>query len=63
MSRSELGELYFIAAMMGLILIVSFIAVFFFVKTYRKEMREKEERVRESEAAADAEEERNDAAS
>lgn len=47
MSGSELGEIYFIAAMMVLILILSFVAVFFFVKTYRKEMREKNERLAE----------------
>jgi len=36
------AELYFMAAMMVLILVLSFAAVFFFVKQYRKEMREKE---------------------
>jgi flagellar biosynthesis/type III secretory pathway M-ring protein FliF/YscJ len=41
MPGSERAEIYFIAAMMVLILIVSFVAVFFFVKTYRKEMADK----------------------
>ncbi|MGB7203642.1 MAG: hypothetical protein WBD16_15460 [Pyrinomonadaceae bacterium] len=38
------AEVYFIAAMMVLILVVSAVAVYFFFKTYRKEMREKDER-------------------
>ncbi len=37
-------ELYFIGAMLVLILIGSFVAVYFFVKQYRKEMREREAR-------------------
>ena len=41
MPGSERAEIYFIAAMMILILILSFVAVFFFVKTYRKEMADK----------------------
>ena len=44
MPGAERSEIYFIAAMMILILILSGVAVFFFVKTYRKEMREKEAR-------------------
>jgi hypothetical protein len=40
------AELIFIAAMMILILIVCGISVFFFFKTYKKEMRDKEERKR-----------------
>ncbi|MFN0139025.1 MAG: hypothetical protein ACKVQW_02925 [Pyrinomonadaceae bacterium] len=47
------AEVYFIAAMMTLILIVSAVAVCFFFKTYRKEMREKEERLREEEKIRD----------
>ena len=39
-----MAEIIFIAAMMVLILIISFVAVYFFFKTYRKEMREKEAR-------------------
>ena len=38
------AELYFMAAMMALILVVSLVTVFFFVKQYRKEMQEKEVR-------------------
>ena len=42
MPGSDRAEVYFIAAMMVLILIISFVAVYFFVKQYRKEMRERE---------------------
>jgi len=38
------AEIYFIAAMMFLILILCVAAVYFFFKTYTKEMREKAER-------------------
>ncbi len=38
------AEVYFIAAMMILIIILSVTAVFVFFKTYKKEMREKQER-------------------
>jgi heme/copper-type cytochrome/quinol oxidase subunit 2 len=38
------AETYFIAAMMILILIVCTVAVTAFIKTYKKEMREKPER-------------------
>jgi hypothetical protein len=38
------GEIYFVAAMMVLILVVCGVAVFAFFKTYKKEMREKAER-------------------
>ena len=41
MPGSERAEVYFIAAMMILILIVSFVTIYFFVKTYRKEMADK----------------------
>lgn len=37
------SETYFIVAMMFLILIVCAVAVYAFVKTYKKEMREKRE--------------------
>jgi uncharacterized protein YpmB len=43
MPGADRAEIYFIAAMMVLILILSFAAVYFFVKTYKKEMREKRE--------------------
>ena len=42
MPNATRAEIYFIAAMMVLILVVSFTSVFFFVKQYRKEMRERE---------------------
>jgi len=47
MPGSERAEIYFIAVMMILILIVSFVAIYFFVKTYRKEMHEREVRLQE----------------
>lgn len=37
------AEFYFIAAMMILIMIICVVAVYFFIKTYKKEMREREE--------------------
>lgn len=42
MPFGERSELYFIIAMMFLILVVCTIAVYAFFRTYRKEMREKE---------------------
>lgn len=50
MPGADRAEIYFIAAMMILILIVSFVAVFIFFRTYRKEMREKEERMAQKRA-------------
>ena len=44
MPYSATAEVYFIAAMMILILIVCAGSVYFFFKTYKKEMREKEAR-------------------
>ena len=41
MPGSERAQIYFIAAMMVLILILSFAAVYFFIRQYKKEMREK----------------------
>ena len=38
------AEVYFIAAMMILIMILSVAAVYIFFKTYKKEMREKQNR-------------------
>ena len=43
MPGSETAELYFIAAMMVLILVISGVSVYFFFRQYRKEMREKME--------------------
>ena len=44
------AEAYFIIAMMTLIMILSVTACIFFFKTYKKEMREKEERKAKKEA-------------
>ena len=44
MPGAERAEVYFIVAMMVLILILSFAAVFFFIRQYKKEMREKQTR-------------------
>ena len=44
MPGAERAEIYFIVAMMVLILVLSFAAVFFFVRQYRKEMRERQDR-------------------
>ena len=41
MPGSGKAEIYFIAAMMILILILSVAAIYIFFKTYKKEMREK----------------------
>jgi cbb3-type cytochrome oxidase subunit 3 len=38
---SSFGEVYFIAGMMVLILVICIVAVWAFIKTYKKEMREK----------------------
>jgi hypothetical protein len=45
------AETYFIAAMMFLIIVLCVSAVYFFIKTYRKEMRDKEERLGEKKNA------------
>jgi uncharacterized protein YpmB len=45
MPGSGISEIYFIAAMMVLILLISAAAVYFFFKQYKKEMREKAERL------------------
>jgi hypothetical protein len=44
------AEFYFIAAMMILIVILSVVACVVFFKTYKKEMREKEDRIKSAEA-------------
>lgn len=51
MPGADRAEIYFIVAMMVLILILSFAAVYFFVKTYKKEMREKRERAERNDPA------------
>lgn len=50
MPGAERAEIYFIAAMMVLILILSFAAVYIFIRQYKKEMREK--KIRDDEKAA-----------
>jgi hypothetical protein len=45
MPGSGIAEVYFIAAMMILIMILSVSAVYIFFHTYKKEMREKAERL------------------
>jgi preprotein translocase subunit YajC len=50
MPGAERAEIYFIAAMMVLILILSFSAVYFFMRQYKKEMREKQSRTEEKDA-------------
>jgi Tfp pilus assembly protein PilO len=49
MPNIGLAEIYFVAGMMVLILIISFVAVYFFFKTYKKEMREKGLRLKKKE--------------
>jgi positive regulator of sigma E activity len=44
MPGSGRAEIYFIAAMMILIIILAIAAVYIFIKTYKREMREKAER-------------------
>jgi len=41
MSTSAVAEIYFIGAMMILILVISFVTVFFFFRQYKKEMRDR----------------------
>jgi flagellar basal body-associated protein FliL len=52
MPGSGRAEIIFIAAMMVLILVLSGLAVYFFFKTYKKEMREKAERANEARKSA-----------
>lgn len=52
MPGSAAAELYFIAAMMALIAIICTAAVYFFAKTYRREMSEKAEREKVKNAKA-----------
>ncbi|MFM8441494.1 MAG: hypothetical protein ACKN97_09415 [Acidobacteriota bacterium] len=44
MPKPTWGEIYFVGGMMVLVLVISAVSIYLFVKTYRKEMREKEER-------------------
>jgi hypothetical protein len=51
MPGADRAEIYFIAAMMVLILIMSFAAVYIFVRQYKKEMREKNARTEQKNAS------------
>ncbi len=42
MPGAGIAEIYFIAAMMILIMIFSIVAIYIFFRTYKREMREKE---------------------
>jgi uncharacterized membrane protein len=55
MPGAERAEIYFIAAMMVLILILSFAAVYIFVRQYKKETRER--KIRDEERAEKLKEE------
>jgi len=46
MPEASLGEIYFIVFMMVLVLIISTVSLYIFVKTYKKEMREREKEKR-----------------
>ena len=48
------AEIYFVVAMMVLIFVISAVAIYFFFKTYKKEMREREARRLEKKAKRDA---------
>ena len=56
MPGAERAEIYFIAAMMVLILILSFASVYFFVRQYKKEMRER--KIRDDKKAEKVKEEK-----
>ncbi len=47
MPNSELAEIYFIAIMFVLILIISGVATYFFFKTYYAEMALRDERIKQ----------------
>lgn len=54
MPGSATAEIYFIASMMILILIICGVTVFYFAKTYKKEMADKSKRDQIKKRAADA---------
>ena len=55
MPGAATAEIYFMAAMMILIVILCIVACVVFFKTYKKEMREKEDRLAKAREAAGAE--------
>jgi len=56
MPETARAEVYFIAAMMAIILIICAVAVYFFIKTYRKEMGERAAEVARKRSEAEAKE-------
>lgn len=40
MPKPTWGEIYFVGGMMALVLVISAVSIYLFVKTYRKEMKE-----------------------
>lgn len=60
MPEQMVSEVYFIGAMMFLILVVCFAAVFFFFRQYRREMREKAARSVENKLRAINPDQRSD---
>ena len=50
MPGAERAEIYFITAMMILILVLCAGSVYFFFRQYKKEMREKEQRIKDAAA-------------
>ena len=55
MPNSALAEIYFIAAMFVLIFVICGVAVFFFFKTYKREMLAKEQEKQKKAASQKAE--------
>ena len=54
MPEASLGEIYFIVGMMTLVLVISTVSLYLFVKTYKKEMRERDEERRRRQAETDS---------
>ena len=54
MPEASLGEIYFIVGMMTLVLVISAVSLYLFVKTYKKEMRERDEERRRRQAGTDS---------
>lgn len=47
MTNASIAEIYFIAAMFVLIFVICGVAVYFFFRTYKKEMRQRQKRLEE----------------
>jgi uncharacterized membrane-anchored protein len=54
MPNATLAEIYFVSALMLLVTVISIVSIYIFMRTYKKEMREKEERKRDKAAAEQA---------